>query len=377
MDVADVAVGFGPEIPESHYVRARLLFDQGRLAEAVTEYERATALRPHDYVLWMELGLARDQFNDTDGAIVAFKESVRLAPFYAQPRWQLGNTLYRAGRIDEAFQELSRAAASDPKLLPQTLDLAWAAFDGDAQAVERAIQPATEPAHLALARYFARRGKTSEAIAQFRAAGDVSNEERRGLLTELLTARRFVEAYEVWSSYHREEVDQSSKGEAAIINGGFESTVSLNDPGFGWQLPTGLQAVEAAQDAAEPHGGALCLRLVWNGDSPTLSTIISQLVLVEPNTRYQLRFAARTEKIVSAGLPQIAVIDASSNDGRALADALRLPPATSGWQDYALEFTTTGETRAVQITIRRENCSMSPCPIFGRAWLDDFSISKR
>jgi hypothetical protein len=376
MDVAEMAVGFGPQIPEAHYVRAGLLFDQGRLAEAIQEYESAAALRPHDYTLWLQLGLARDQANDTEGAIAAFKESVRLAPFYAQPHWQLGNSLYRVGRIDEAFQELRRAAESNPKLLPQVLDLAWAAFAGDPQAIDRAIQPATDSAHLALARYFARRGKTFEAIAQFRAAGDVSKEERRAMLAELLAARRFVEAYEVWSSYHREEIEKSPRGESSFINGGFESVVSLNDPGFGWQLPLDFPAVEASQDTAAPRTGARSLRLVWNGNAAALSPIISQLVLVEPNTHYQLYFAARTEKIVTAGRPEIAVVDASSGDGRTLGDGLPLSQGTSQWQDYILEFKTTDETRAVQISIRRQSCSVSPCPIFGRAWLDDFSIRK-
>jgi Tfp pilus assembly protein PilF len=375
-DVAELAVRFGPEVAEAHYVRASLLFDQGKLAEAIQEYEKAAALRPRDFALWLELGQARDQANDLEGAIAAFKASASLAPFYAKPRWQLGNTLYRMGRFDEAFAELRRAAASLPKLLPQVLDLAWAAFDGDATAVERALQPQTNEAHLALARYFVGRGKTSEAIAQFRAAGEVSKEERRGLLTELLDARRFGEAYEVWSSEHREGAERIANGESVVINGGFESPVNLNDPGFGWQLTQNLTAVEAAQDTAAPRSGAQSLRLVWNGNSSNVSPIISQLVLVQPGTHYQLRFAARTEKIVTAGLPQIAVVDASSSDGRTLGDALQLPQGTSPWQDYTLEFTTLEETRAVQINIRRQNYSAAPCPIFGRAWLDDFSIRK-
>jgi hypothetical protein len=375
-EMADQAVRFGPANPEAHYVKASLLFNRGELAEAVAEYERAVALRPRDYALWLELGLARDQAGDAPGAIAAFQQSVRLAPFYAPPRWQLGNTLYRVGRFDEAFEELRRAAASHPKLLPQIFDLAWAATGGDAQALERTVQPQTDAARLALARYFVRRGKPGEAVAQFRAAGAVADEERRALLTELLSAKRFAEAYEVWSSGRHEESEKGLTGRGSIINGSFESPVSLNDPGFGWQLAKELSATQAAQDTAAPRSGAQSLRLVWNGNSPAGSPIISQLVLVDPGARYQLRFAARTEKVVTAGLPQILVTDASSSDGRALAAALRLPQGTSPWQDYAIEFTTTGETSAVQISVSRQNCSGHPCPIFGQIWLDDFSIQR-
>jgi len=96
--LAGEAVQLSSSNPEVHYVHARLLADTGAHAAAIAEYERAAALRPDDYVLWLALGHARDEANDTAGALLAFKQSTRLAPFYAKPHWQLGNTLFRAGR---------------------------------------------------------------------------------------------------------------------------------------------------------------------------------------------------------------------------------------------------------------------------------------
>lgn len=362
--------------PEVHYARASLLFDRGELAEAVGEYERAVALRPHDYALWLELGRARDQASDTEGALKAFSESVRLAPFYAQPRWQLGNALYRAGRPDEAFVELRSAAISNPRLLPQVLDLAWASFGDNAQAIERIIKPQTASMHLALAHLFVKHGKISEAVAQFHLAGGVSDEERRSLLTELLAAKHFTEAYQVWSSSHPTKGDKTSSGSTLVINGGFEEPISLNDPGFGWQLPQAMKAAQASQDVAEPREGFQSLRLVWNGNADTASPFLSQLMLVEPRTRYQLRFAARTQEIITAGRPQIMVTDAGSNNESPLGQPVALPQGTNGWQDYTIEFDTNETASAVLISVRRQNCNSYPCPIFGRAWLDDFSIRK-
>jgi len=374
LDIADKATRVGPTVPETHYVRAALLADAGEWAEAAKEYERAVALRPRDYSLWLELGRARDQADDTTGAVAAFAESVRLAPFYAQPRWQLGNTLYRLGRRDEAFAQLQRATVSDPKLLPQALALAWAAYGGDAQAVVQSLEPQTDAMRLALARFLAAHGKAQEAVAQFRAARNVSADERRALLTDLLTTRRFAEAYAVWSSGHGAGREASAHNDAAIINGGFESPVSLNDPGFDWQLAQNLSAVEAAQDRAEPHGGAQSLRLAWSGNANTSAPVISQLVLVEPNARYQLRLTARTQELITAGLPQIVVSDAG--DERTLGAALTLPQGTSDWRDYTIEFATGATTSAVRISLRRQDCNTAPCPIFGRVWLDDVSVRK-
>lgn len=373
LDAADYAVQLGRSIPEAHYVRAQLLLETGARGEAVAEYERAVALRPRDYALWLELGLAREQAGDAEGAMAAFGEAARLAPFYAAPRWQLGNTLYRAGRLEEAFAELRAAVAAHPKFAPQTLELAWAAFDGDAFAVERSLQPQTRELRVALARFFVKRGKIAEALAQFRAAGGASAEERRALLADLLAARRFAEAYEVWSG----SAGAQASDAALVLNGGFEESVVLKEPGFGWQLPLErTPALQAAQDTAEPRSGAQCLLLNWDGNAQTGAVVLSQLVLVEPHTAYQLRFAARTEKLLTGGSPAVAVTDASSDEEQTLGTTVALPSGSNPWRDYSIDFKTAATTSAVRIVVRRQGCSNPVCPIFGRVWLDDFSLAR-
>jgi Tfp pilus assembly protein PilF len=373
LEEADRAVNLNPGIPEAHYVRGSLLADRDELTEAIKEYERAVTLRPHDYALWLELGRARDQANDVSGALAAFKESARLAPFYAQPHWQLGNTLLRSGRRDEALAELRSAANSDPKLLPATVNFAWALFNGDAQAVERALEPQTASAHVALASFFAKHGKASEAVAQFRAADGLSKEQRRDLLADLLASKNFAGAFEVWSSGRQ---SSGGAGLAAVGNGGFEEPITLDDPGFGWQIATNLKAVRTSLDPAEPHSGTSCLRLDWSGESDPSNRIISQVVLVEPNTRYRLSFAVRTQEMLTIGLPVVTVTDPSSDNESFLKESESFPRGTSGWQDRKIEFTTTEPTKAVLIGIRRQNCAVAPCAALGHAWVDDFSLQK-
>jgi hypothetical protein len=89
-----------------------------------------------------------------------------------------------------------------------------------------------------------------------------------------------------------------------------------------------------------------------------------------------LSFAARTEKLVTGGPPIVFVSDASSSDGRALAQSMPLPTGTSGWQDYTVEFTTSDTTGAVVISVQRQNCPGDQCPIFGSLWFDSFTLQK-
>lgn len=372
--LADEAALLAPSDPAAHRARAIALIDAGQLDEAIREYERAIALRPGHYSLWVELGRARDQAEDEQGALAAFTEAARLAPYYAQPHWQLGNVLFRMGRREEAFAELRRAALSDLTLLPAAIDLAWAAYDGDARAIERAFQPQTPQWHLALARFFAKHGRPDEAVEQFRVAGKISEAERRAFLLDLLAARQFKDAYEVWSGGLETRNATRPGGIASLTDGSFESGIKFDDPGFGWQLTRDVAAFRYSLDTAEPKEGAHSLRIDFNGDYNPASPVISQLMLVEPGARYRLHFASRAEGLVTGGLPVIVVSDASSNNGRSLGESSPLPQGTSGWQDQAIEFAAGDQTSAVLISLVRQSCGSGPCPIFGRIWLDQFSI---
>ena len=176
---ADGAVAYGPEVPEARYARAILLELSKKNSDSVNEFERAAALRPQDYALWLELGNARDQVGDTAGAIAAFTEATKVAPFYAQPRWQLGNALFRAGRKADAVKELRLAAESNTKLTLPALALAWTALDGNVVDVERAFTSQSPAMETALARFLVKRGKIAEAMRHFRAAGGISADEQR------------------------------------------------------------------------------------------------------------------------------------------------------------------------------------------------------
>lgn len=373
LDAADYAVELSPSDPEAHLIRGEILQSQENFDEAIHEYEQAVALRPRDYVLWIVLGFARDEANNQEGAISALQEAIRLAPDYAEPHWQLGNVLLRAGRLDEAFVEMRRAAESDRSFLPQLIDLAWNIYQADVPSVERAVQPQSSAARLALARYAAKHGKALDAARIFRTIEGAAAEDRRALVTELLASKQFNVAYDIWLTGQGEAERHSSSG---FTDGGFEEQINFDDPGFGWQIARTPEAVRVSIDKAQPHAGTNSLRLDWSGDSNPGSPVISQLILVEPNARYRVRFAARSEELVTGGLPLIAIIDAGSKDSREIAQSDALSPKTAPWQDYNVEFATGKETQAVLVVLRRQNCSAGPCPVFGRLWLDDFSLQK-
>lgn len=381
LPAADEAVRLSPSDPEAHYARALELSEVGQLAEAIHEFEVSIALRPEDYFLWSRLARARAEAGDEEGALTAATKAVQLAPFYARPRWQRGNLLLRVGRRDEAFVELRRAAASDPSLFLSLIDLAWNAMNGDARLVEQSVQPQTTQGRLALARFFAKHGRAAEAVALFGAAGNnASNEDVRALVTEFVATKNFPEAYAAWAGSHAEAAGNRNAAHAVavVINEGFESPVSKDDVGFGWQAARDAQFVQASIDASEPHSGTRSLHLEFGGNAAQNSPFVSQLVLVEPHTRYRLSFTARTKEIVTGGLPLVVILDANSSDAQTLlAQSNAMSPGTSDWRNYTVPFVTSNMTNAVRIALKRQTCSGAPCPIFGHLWLDDFSLQKQ
>lgn len=376
MAAVDEAIKFAPHDPDAHYVRALALAEQNEFARAAAALQQAAALRSHDYQLWLELGNARDQAGDLPEAIAALTRAVALAPYYAQPQWQLGNVLLRAGRFDEAFAALRRALVSDPALAPQAIDLAYGIYQGDASAVAQAIQPQTPAAQMALAVHFAQHRQAAAAVQLFRAVRNAAKPERHALIAALLNTEQFAEAHEVWlAGRARDSEGKLGNGQITMLtDGGFEDEINTDEPGFGWQLKQEAPAVKFTVDANDPSAGKQSLRLNWNGAAGTAEPVLSQIVLVTPQTRYRLHFAARTRQLVTGGLPIIAVRDAAA-EAKPLAQSEPLPPGDSGWRQYSLEFTTTPTTRAILIAIQRQNCTTMPCPIFGQTWFDNFSLN--
>jgi tetratricopeptide (TPR) repeat protein len=373
---ADQAVEMSPMDAEAHSARALVLYRSSDTRGALAELERAILLRPVDYLLWLQLGRARDESGDKEGALLALQESIRRAPYYAEPRWQYGNVLYRLGRFADAFPELRQAAESDPAQVPVLIDLAWSTYHGNVKTVEDIIGTHTDNARLSLASYFLKKGESSEGLRLLRTVTTVSSDYRRALLADLLKARRFTAAYEVWSGGNNSAQPRPPYETARITDPGFEGRLDLNTRGFSWRQERAFEGVTPSLETKRPRSGLSCLLVEWNGHAVPEVPVMTQLVLVEPRSRYHLSFFVRTEDVVTGGLPVITITDASGDQARTLVESKPFPQGTSDWQEYEMDFETPATTEAVVITLQRQSCAVNPCPMFGRIWLDDFALRK-
>ncbi|HEV2762951.1 MAG TPA: hypothetical protein VGV38_08150, partial [Pyrinomonadaceae bacterium] len=308
------------------------------------------------------------------GALKSLRGAAARAPFYAQPRWKLGHLLLEIGTRQAAFAELRQAAQSDPRLLQKAFDLAWKAFEGDAAQVRRAIAPQDDRTAFALADFLLRQGRSEEAVELFRAAKSVPGERRRALVEGLMKNKRFGEAYDLWAGGG--SVGGGVRPFGELLDGSFEKKIDPTEVGFGWRVAPAAAELQASLDTHDPHTGERSLLLVFNGPARS-QHLVSQTVLVEPETKYRVSFAFRTKALVSGALPLIAVVGEGGAGPRVLAESDPFTKNVEPWRAVTVEVTTPPDATAVTVRLQRQaTCDSGRCPVFGQLWLDSFHLEK-
>ncbi|WP_146987216.1 tetratricopeptide repeat protein [Bradyrhizobium macuxiense] len=104
-----------PEHQEANARLGRLAWEDGELAKAASLLARATA-SPAPASVWFDLGVAKQDLRDHDGAAHAYRTALEIKPDYAEAALNLGIALQEDGKPDAAMQAFARAYGLRPKL---------------------------------------------------------------------------------------------------------------------------------------------------------------------------------------------------------------------------------------------------------------------
>jgi tetratricopeptide (TPR) repeat protein len=374
-EVAEFMVGWAPDDPQAHYTSAVLherTFLPEDLPVSLSEYEKATALAPHNFLLWLELGKARERSGDPAGAERTLRKALELAPNYAQVRWALGNNLLRQGRSDEAFAEIRQAASSDEKYVGPAASMAWQVFDGDIELIRHTIGDSAR-INVALSAILMGQKRLDEAFAiwELLTPEEKSVTYRQAssdLYGVLLEARKYRAALTVFSSALAGTDDEGSPGK--ISNGGFENAIKpQNAAVFEWQIAEALKP-QIAADTAQKRSGQRSLVLIFNSADGKDFRTISQTIVVEPGKTYQFELFYKADLKTAATFKWEV---AGFTDGKILSTE---PVAESAdWTAQRLKFTVPANTEAIAVRLARMPCRTGLCPISGRIWFDDLTLS--
>ncbi len=380
LETAQMAVRLAPNDPLPHWRLGNLVQKElppDQIPLVVSEYEKAVALSPHDYRLWMEFGGALEQVGDFEKAEKALREAVKLAPSYAYPRWFLGNLLVRTDRYDEGFAELRLAAAGNEQFQPQLFNLAWQLNKSDFESLKAAVGNSS-PTRAAFAKYLIERGRLDEGLRLWAALTETEKRQNRyyadAMIANLAGNRLYHQAMEIWNQVAPSPIYQADFGK--ILDRGFDENLA-HGPGviFGWQVQSNSQ-VQIGIEVGQAHSGSRSLRLFFQVRSHIDTINVSQLVPVKPNTEYDFECYVRTDRLESAETPVVSVVNAA--DDQVISGSAAAPSGTNGWQRVAFSFKTGPQVQAIKVRMLRNTCPDSAvCPIFGTVWYDDFDLKPR
>ena len=376
-EIAELSVGMSPSDPQTHFASAILhekTFLPADLPKSLAEFEQTAALSPSDYRLWFELGRARERAGDTDGAEKALRRALMLAPNYSQVQWTLGNFLLRQGNEQEAFTYIRKAAESDKTFAAPALASAWLLFEGDAARIKDYVGESVN-LKAAFAALLAKEKRFEEALDvwltlpetarrnDFKANGDE-------IYQKMIEARKYRSAVRIFSDIAESEEKKLNIGR--ITNGGFEANIDPQNPGvFEWRIGDGVEP-QVLIDKAQRRSGEISLVIVLNNKDGKAFRGISQTVAVEANKKYVFETFYQSDLKTTATF-RWEIVDSADNN-KVLAATEAIAPVAD-WTSLKTEFAVPETTEAVLIRLKRVACGATLCPISGKLWFDDFSLT--
>ncbi|NOT48356.1 MAG: hypothetical protein HOP17_11475 [Acidobacteria bacterium] len=367
---AAAAVRYMPENPNAQKTLGEVLLRNKDYSGAAVAFENAIALSRNDFLLSLRLGYSRTLQKDYLASETAFQRALELAPNYSQPNYYMGMMLLEAGRSEEAFHYLSKAAERDPDLYPQMLHRARVSFPNDPLAIENAFNPTSRETKKLIARYLIKHNFMTDGVRSFLVSDELTSGEKNEFIQYLLHKEIFETAREVWLSRLKPNEYDVNK---LIFDGGFETITENDASGLGWQINQRTTATAVARDQRTFHSGSSSLNIKFAGSVEVGKNIVSQLVFVQPGRKYNLRVFSNSPELISAGPPAITVSDGITNE--LLGKSAEFRSTAGNWVEYKFEFVAKA-TPVVRIGVQRIGCNETPCPIFGALFLDDFRLAK-
>ena len=131
----------------AHFNLGNALRQEDRMDDAITHYEEALQIEPHDAEAHNNLGLALFQKGSVDQAMTHLRKAAQIAPHDATAQNNLGYTLLQKGRVDEAIAHCQQAVQ---------------------------IRPDFAEAHNNLGNALGQKGRVNEAITHFQKALEIN-----------------------------------------------------------------------------------------------------------------------------------------------------------------------------------------------------------
>ena len=350
-----------------------LVQPDSQLAEQ--EYRRAIELDPRYADAWMGLGTAYELEGEIDKARDAFQQAKKSYPASAEVSWRYGNYLLRQGDQKDAYSELKRAIAAEPRRATAAFSRAYRSNPNIDQIIAELL-PAEPTVYLSVieeavnARQFA--------VAQTVWAQLISLHPRLTfhdvdlLAFPLLQNTEYLEARRVWDegvatmtmpNLYRPRL-------SAIWDPSFES--GHNGFTYAWRFEPFVQGVTIGFDKSEKLTGSQSLRLVFDGKHNPNLDVACTYANVQPSMNYHFSGWVKTREITTEH--GIEFLIRAFGNAKATVVVTREVHGTIPWTVIEQRWTSPPDVHAVQVCVTREPSDNPGVRISGRAWVDDVNL---
>ncbi|MDR2212789.1 MAG: tetratricopeptide repeat protein [Pseudomonadales bacterium] len=194
-------------------LRAARHQQNGRLQEALADYQRAAALTPNDPTIHYKIGTVRDMARHPEPALESFARAIELRPDFAWAHFNRGLVLSDLKRQDEALRAFDRAIALQPDFIHAYQNRATAleklgryeeALQGYEQAI--ALRPAYADAQRGRAYVLWKLGRYKESLQGYEQAAMLNPDDaqaRYGKALQLLTLGNYPNGFECYEARWR------------------------------------------------------------------------------------------------------------------------------------------------------------------------------
>jgi tetratricopeptide (TPR) repeat protein len=177
IDQYEQALRIMPDYGEPHNNLGIALLRLGRIDEGIEHFEQALQINPDYAEAHYNLGVALAQTGKTDEAIAHYERALRIKPDYAEAHNGLGAALLRTGNVQMAMAHYEAALGINPDYAEAhyNLGIALAQAGRLPEAMQQweqvlRLKPDDVPAHYNLGNALQRQGRLPEAIEQFQQA---------------------------------------------------------------------------------------------------------------------------------------------------------------------------------------------------------------
>ena len=114
IDQYEQAVQIKPDYAEAYNNLGVALWQEGRVPEATSRYERALRIKPDYAEAHNNLGGALEQAGNASEAVAQYQQAIQLQPNYLAAHYNLGRALERAGQTNGAIEQYEQALRINP-----------------------------------------------------------------------------------------------------------------------------------------------------------------------------------------------------------------------------------------------------------------------